>query len=62
MDNSKTEKLLYLSAHLPMYLSIYKRLTFEQLWLNCGFHSCLENPMGGGAWWATGHGVAKSQR
>ena len=27
-------------------------------------HSCLENPMGGGAWWAAahGHGVAKSQR
>ena len=24
-------------------------------------YSCLENPMGGGAWWATVHGVAKSQ-
>ena len=24
-------------------------------------YSCLENPMDGGAWWATGHGVAKSQ-
>ena len=24
-------------------------------------HSCLENPMDGGAWWATVHGVAKSQ-
>ena len=23
--------------------------------------SCLENCMGGGAWWATVHGVAKSQ-
>ena len=22
-------------------------------------HSCLENPMDGGAWWATVHGVAK---
>ena len=22
---------------------------------------CLENPMGGGAWWATVHGVAKSR-
>ena len=21
---------------------------------------CLENPMGGGAWWASVHGVAKS--
>ena len=24
-------------------------------------YSCLENPMGGGDWWATVHGVAKSQ-
>ena len=24
-------------------------------------HSCLENPMDGGGWWATVHGVAKSQ-
>ena len=24
-------------------------------------HSCLENSMDGGAWWATVHGVAKSQ-
>ena len=24
-------------------------------------HSCLENPMDGGAWWATVYGVAKSQ-
>ena len=23
-------------------------------------HSCLENPMGGGPWWASVHGVAKS--
>ena len=23
-------------------------------------YSCLENPMDGGAWWATVHGVAKS--
>ena len=23
-------------------------------------YSCLENPMDGGAWWATLHGVAKS--
>ena len=25
-------------------------------------YSCLENPMDGGAWWVTVHGVAKSQR
>ena len=24
-------------------------------------YSCLENPMGGGAWWATVHEVAKSR-
>ena len=24
-------------------------------------YSCLENAMGGGAWWATVHGVAKSR-
>ena len=24
-------------------------------------YSCLENPMDGGAWWVTFHGVAKSQ-
>ena len=24
-------------------------------------YSCLENPMDGGAWWATNHGVAKSR-
>ena len=24
-------------------------------------YSCLENPMDRGAWWATVHGVAKSQ-
>ena len=23
-------------------------------------HSCLENPMGRGSWWATVHGVTKS--
>ena len=24
-------------------------------------HSCLENPMDRGAWWATAHGVTKSR-
>ena len=24
-------------------------------------YSCMENPMDGGAWWATVHGVTKSQ-
>ena len=26
---------------------------------NSHHHSCLENPMGSGAWWATAHGVKK---
>ena len=25
------------------------------------WYSCLENPMGGGAWWAAVHGVAESR-
>ena len=25
-------------------------------------YSCLENPMDGGAWWATVHGVTKSRK
>ena len=24
-------------------------------------YSCLENPLGGGAWWATDHGVTQSR-
>ena len=28
---------------------------------NLLLYSCLENPMDRGAWWATVHGVAKSQ-
>ena len=43
-------------------------LGFELSWLTAGrrqWHplqsSCLENPMGGGAWWAAVHGVAKSR-
>ena len=46
-------------------------LTVSDLPLTMGFpgegngtplqHSCLENPMDGGAWWAAVHGVAKSR-
>ena len=25
-------------------------------------YSCLENPMDGGAWWITAHGITKSQK
>ena len=49
--------------------TVYNRITIKQdivvvLWRR-QWHplqfSCLENPMGGGAWWAAVHGVAKSQ-
>ena len=31
------------------------------MWDKWREYSCLENPMDGGAWWATVHGVAKSR-
>jgi len=51
---------------------LYSKSSFFFFWLQpvaCGGegngnplqYSCLENPMDGGAWWATVHGVAKSQ-
>ena len=33
----------------------------EGMAMHSSIHSCLENPMGRGAWWATAHRVAKSQ-
>ena len=30
------------------------------IYMKLSQYSCLENPMDGGAWWATVHGVAKS--
>ena len=62
----------HLLAPCPSHWS-YAHLcpTFQELeWLNQDLrrsqwhplqHSCLENPMNGGAWWAAVHGVAKSQ-
>ena len=48
-------------------LNVLKQICLWDIW---GFpgegngdplqYSCLENPMDGGAWWATVHGVAKS--
>ena len=53
---------------------LQKRLpTMQETWVRCLGqedpqgngnplqYSCLDNPMGGGAWWATIHGVAKSR-
>ena len=39
-------------------------LGWKDSWRKNGYplqYSCLENPMGRGAWWATVHGVAKNQ-
>ena len=48
--------------------AVTAELGFELSWLTAGrrqWHplqsSCLENPMGGGAWWAAVHGVAKGR-
>ena len=60
------------NPHFPMYQPKYSRSLWWHLivCLMCIFgegngnpfqYSCLENPMGGGAWWAAVHGVAKSQ-
>ena len=32
----------------------------KEMATHSSIYSCLENPMDGGAWWATVHGVAKS--
>ena len=43
---------------------IQVRFTVSQIGDSSGTplqHSCLENPMDGGAWWAAVHGVAKSR-
>ena len=38
-----------------------KETVFSPSYILASFeYSCLENPMGGGAWWAAVHGVAKS--
>jgi len=55
----------YNVAHLPHGLSHSYKKTALVLQLGEGDgtplqHSCLENPMDGGAWWAAVHGVARS--
>ena len=49
-----------------MLSSLFPLQVSQTLWLATGEgsgnplqYSCLENPMDGGAWWATGHGVTK---
>ena len=48
----------YILTYLELYLFIY---TFREGNGTQLQHSCLENPMDGGAWWATVHGVTKSR-
>ena len=51
---------LYITCFEVMLLLLLRNSYGEA---NCNplQYSCLENPMGGGAWWAAVHGVAKSQ-
>ena len=51
--NTYRTVLQVLVGHVALegMISIYMKLSQ---------YSCLENPMDGGAWWATVHGVAKS--
>jgi len=48
-----------------LYIHMYLFINHSRVCLGEGSgsplqHSCLENPMDGGAWWAAAHGVAKS--
>ena len=48
--------------HFPIRCLSYPfRSVDEHLYDSSEHYSCLENPMGGGAWWAAVHGVAKSR-
>ena len=63
LENFKTSKLHYDKAQLIKNLPAMQKIWVRSLgWegpLEEG--SCLENPMDRGAWWATVHGVTKSQ-
>ena len=52
--------LLFLIVNVPKYCNTNSILHFEHIYGTPLQQSCLENPMGGGAWWAAVHGVAKS--
>jgi len=63
--------LLKITQLFSLQLIYFKTLCKPNKALSAGYdgegngtplqHSCLENPMDGGAWWASVHGVAKSQ-
>ena len=45
-------------THTHIYTYIYTYIREDS---GTPRHSCLENPMDGGAWWAAVHGIAKSR-
>ena len=47
-------KLSQKHSQIVFLLYLIDKTSYDQ-------YSCLENPMGGGAWWAAVHGVAKSR-
>ena len=51
------------TCFLRHLVNIYRHLvnTFREGSGNPLQYSCLENPMGGGAWWAAVYGVAQSR-
>ena len=52
-DSLPPEPQEIVSTNRFFHLNIYNGTPLQ--------HSCLENPMDGGAWWAAVHGVAKSR-
>ena len=48
-------------CHSAVHLNIVTQLSYTAVHGNPLQHSCLENPMDGGTWEATVHGVAKSR-
>ena len=59
-NGSKLDKVFQGYALSPAYLTYMQGISGEGNG-NPLQHSCLENPMGGGAWWAAVHGVAESR-
>ena len=59
LDMQKYEDLC--SCQSVLLRVIFSMGVFVCTYRNPLQHSCLENPMDGGAWWAIVHGVAKSQ-
>ena len=64
MTTGKTIALIrwtFVGKAMSLLFSMLSRLVIGEGNGNPLQYSCLENPMEGGAWWATVHGVAKSR-